>query len=216
MALHFASSIPDLVRPLTFIHIPKTAGTSFTHWVVSNNIPHENVMMHAPAAKLLSVWANLGYKFCFVRNPWDRIVSYFCYVGQNAERKLHAYHTGGKLKKGFDPGVESEILRVYRQGFYRWLTREFQGEFTAMTLDKTFMNWREPQWSWAKDCDRVIRMEELSGEFGWLQSYFRCADPLPRVNVSEHGDYRDYYDQETREIVSTMYAQDIERFGYVF
>jgi len=216
MALYFPSEIPDVVKPLTFIHIPKTAGTSFTNWVVTNNIPHTNTSMHGTPDKVQDRLPNLGFTVCFVRNPWDRMVSFFHYVGQQAQHKLHAYATGGKLRKGFDLETESAILRVYRQGFYRWLTLEASGQATAMSQDKTMMNWKQPQWHWAQGCDRVMRMEDLASEFVWLQHYFRCYQPLPRVNTSEHGDYRDYYDPETHDIVAEMYAIDIERFGYVF
>jgi hypothetical protein len=215
MALHFPSAIPDIVRPMTFIHVPKTAGTSFTRWISDNNIAHENHSMHASVAKAKTIWPDLGYTFAFVRNPYDRLVSYFHYVGQQAQRKLIMAEQGTS-KKRVDVQQELSIIRVYRQGFYFWLTQEGAGRATAMTMDKTFMNWQEPQLSWTRGADRVIQIENLHKEFQWIQQYFRVWTDLPRDNVSEHGHYQDYYNSETRRIAARLYQQDLDEFKYVF
>lgn len=216
MALHFPSPIPEIRRPLTFIHIPKTAGTSFTRWVVANNIDHGNEAKHGTRQKASEIWTDLGYVFTFVRNPYDRLVSYFHYVGQQAEAKLQAYASGAELKKRMDPEQELSILQIYRQGFYYWFCHEARGEPTAMTLSKTFMHWRSPQTTWSRDCDRVIRTEELTENFEWLQHYFRCYEPLPELNTSERGHYRDYYNPETRALATKMFENDLDELGYTF
>lgn len=216
MALHFASPLPDLIRPMTFIHVPKTAGTSFVDWVVANQIPHESRGMHATLHRVREFWPDLGYTFGFVRNPYARLVSYFHYVGQQAEAKLAAMAQGHVPKKRIDPQHAHLILQDYRQGFHYWFTREYHGDPTALTTDKTFMNWRQPQTYWIRDCDRVMRVEDLDQEFGWIKSYFHVVQDLPHVNSSQHGDYRDYYNTETRSMVQQMWGEDLDRFQYVF
>ena len=201
---------------MTFVHVPKTAGTSFTRWVVNNEIPHENMAMHATAERVRQMWTDPGLVFAFVRNPYDRLVSYFNYVGQQSQRKLQAHAQGHMGKKRIDVDLEHSILRIYRAGFYYWLTQEASGKPTAMSRDKTFVNWRMPQVTWTKDADRVIKVEELCDQFAWIQGYFRCASPLPRDNTSERGAYQDYYNRATRRIVVSMYEQDLDEFGYVF
>jgi hypothetical protein len=39
---------------------------------------------------------------------------------------------------------------------------------------------------------------------------------LERVNASRRGTYRDYYDQELIDGVASLYARDLELFGYEF
>jgi hypothetical protein len=216
MALHFASPLPELIRPMTFIHVPKTGGTSFTRWVVENKIPHDNQGMHAPLYKISAAWENPGYTFAFVRNPYDRLVSYFNYVGQQALIKLEILAQDRTPKKRIDPDIELAILKDYRQGFHYWLTREYHRIPTALTTDKTFQNWRRSQTWWVNGCDRIIRTEDLATEFEWIKSYFRVSVDLPRINVSQRGDYRDYYNDETRDIVQKMYGEDLDKFNYVF
>lgn len=216
MALHFASAVPEVIQSLTFIHVPKTGGTSFTHWVVTNNIPHEVRGMHVTLARAREFWPDLGHTFAFVRNPYDRLVSYFNYVGQQAEAKLAALAQGVVMKKRVDPEIEKHILQDYRQGFYHWLTREYHDQPTFLTTDKTFMNWRSNQTHWVTGCDRVMKAEDLQQEFEWVKSYFRINQDLPRINASQRGEYRDYYNTETRLIVQQMYGEDLDTFGYVF
>ena len=39
---------------------------------------------------------------------------------------------------------------------------------------------------------------------------------LKKHNSSRHHHYRDYYDEESKEMVSKLYKEDIEMFGYEF
>jgi hypothetical protein len=62
--------------PWLFLHIPKTGGTSVRTALGMGTIPH-----HVTA---LWLWqecpeAFSKFSFAFVRNPWDRMVSYFYY-----------------------------------------------------------------------------------------------------------------------------------------
>lgn len=58
-----------------FIHIPKTGGSSIKKMLNGNKI---NNYSHSPIKDFPFTSTNL-YKFCFVRNPYDRIISaYYC------------------------------------------------------------------------------------------------------------------------------------------
>ena len=77
--------------------------------------------------------------------------------------------------------------------------------------------------------DYVARFEKLKDEFEFIlkrihepvgqgTSHLRLIDEfkLNHLNASDHVFYRDFYTQETREIVACRFAHDIELFQYEF
>jgi hypothetical protein len=56
--------------PYLFIHIPKTGGSS-----IRKALPSLPQMQHNKAKYQLPL---PSFSFAFVRNPWDRILSYYC------------------------------------------------------------------------------------------------------------------------------------------
>jgi len=77
----------------TFIHIPKNAGTSISHWLIAYkkatwSYKNHYGGKHFTLEKIKRVDQNdLGFTFMCVRNPWERMVSgYFYYQKQ---RKFH-------------------------------------------------------------------------------------------------------------------------------
>ena len=78
----------------TFIHIPKTGGVSISRWLTANAngsylLEKSHGGKHADQKRIARYLkqkdVDMGYTFCVVRNPWDRLVS--------------AYHYYRRLKK---------------------------------------------------------------------------------------------------------------------
>src|SRR5258708_8913369 len=75
-------------RKLLFVHIQKTGGSSLTQ-VLKQHVPdleeiggthdHAGWMRETLADK----WPHL-FKFAFVRNPWDRLVSWYSMIQDHA------------------------------------------------------------------------------------------------------------------------------------
>ena len=71
------------MKPLRFIHIPKTGGTSVRKFLLDNDI--QFYYGHEPKQvgrhRYASVWKDEeSYKFTIVRNPYARTVSYYNYT----------------------------------------------------------------------------------------------------------------------------------------
>ena len=72
MAVH----IPE--HNLTFIHIPKTGGTSITRWIRDNH-EHDYYRKHCTLQTAKNHWNNLSQTFCVIRDPYDWLVSWYEY-----------------------------------------------------------------------------------------------------------------------------------------
>ena len=69
----------------------------------------------------------------------------------------------------------------------------------------------------AAEMDYILRFEHLTQDFAMLCGKLGLpARALPHHNASEHGHRREYFTEETRQIVAERFAEDIERFGYEF
>ena len=65
---------------LTFVHIPKSAGSSVVEWL-SRNFEYERIGGHPNLSMIKKSW-NVGRSFAIVRNPWARMVSSYFYLQQ--------------------------------------------------------------------------------------------------------------------------------------
>lgn len=234
--------------PATFIHVPRTGGTSFKNWLVTNNIDHQTVAQPTWNTQNISVapdrnyinqlHPNLGTVFTFVRNPFDRAVSLYHYMGQWAEQRFA--DNKNKLSKGIDfvktfPYQSSNIITAiqddkrlidyYNLGFDNWINSVFNnrldiynktGHGTRHIIDHF---WRgETQLSWFNGHmpNIAIKTELLGEQFHIIQQLIGCNEPLPVDNVSRHLDYREYYSTKTRQLVEEVYQEDLTAFEYKF
>jgi hypothetical protein len=132
------------------------------------------------------------FKFAFVRNPFDRFVSYCAFMLRGGD--VFAQRPRDVMRRFlFGEPPEHHIL--------------FQPQASLLTDDdgKTLLT------------DRVGRVEEMQSSYDAICACIGIpARPLDRVNNSQRGDYRLYYDKALIDGVTARYAQDLELFGYTF
>lgn len=129
------------------------------------------------------------FKFAFVRNPWDRLVSRYAHLLRSTDRRRHSFISG--LEK-FEDFLKWEIERGSDQ--YPYVTDAGGNQIV----------------------DFIGHYERLAEDFAKVCARLKIKAELPHANVSEHRDYRSYYTAETREFVATKFRRDIEMFHYDF
>lgn len=133
-----------------------------------------------------------GYlKFAFVRNPFDRFVSY-CAFMTRANGAFERDPQAVMRNILFDVRPMQHILFVPQHQF----VCDAQGVVLA---------------------DAVGRVEDMQASFDAICARIGVAStPLGQVNGSKRGAYRDYYDDALIDGVATLYRRDLELFGYAF
>lgn len=131
------------------------------------------------------------FKFAFVRNPFDRFVSYCSFMTRQQ----------GTFDR--DPrGTMRKILFELRPLDHV----HFQPQCTLLVDQAGKL-----------EMDHVARVENMQDDYEAICA--RIGIPsrrLERVNSSRRGGYRDYYDQALVDGVAALYRRDLELFDYSF
>lgn len=208
MAIHFPEN------KVTFIHIPKTAGSSFEQWIRDNNIVHHRQQKHCTLQDAKNIWSNLGYTFCFVRNPYARMVSMFHFIGQRAIERIEMRKQGQRTKKSTNQQDDILIAEYYNKGFENWLEEHSQDIKNPFDLGIWMYERKTPQVFWIDETVTWFKAEELSLKFKNLQEIFNINVPLPHTNKTSHKHYREYYNDNTKQIIEKLFKDDLNRFNY--
>ena len=130
-------------------------------------------------------------KFAFVRNPFDRFISY-C-----------AFATSKQGSFDRDPqGVMRHFLFVAPP--HHHMVFRPQHSFLVDPAGNL-------------QADMLGKVEEMQASYDAICGRLGIATTaLGRENSSRRGDYRDYYDQELIDGVAALYARDLDLFGYDF
>jgi hypothetical protein len=218
-------------RESLFIHIPRTGGTrveQLLNMTFNGDAPATKYLMlfgYAPLGgkkyelqhltykeiikhKLISRKEfNSFFKFSFVRNPYDRLVSTYFYIGHKYFNSFKdfvrfIYEGGGEPDRfpsrwaklnGFKWFLEHPLARPQFDFIYNRNNRlivDFLGKFENYVHDLSFI------------------LEEL-GE----------SPPKSllnqKVNATDHKAYKSYYNKKTKDMARSIYFKDFEAFDYV-
>jgi hypothetical protein len=206
-------------RSFVFVHVPKTGGTSLRQamhdahleleWEGETTVDHQRRygifrpwLHHIGASDLRrilgpSIWTTY-FKFSFVRNPWDRLVS--VYHHQQA-----LYVSRPELRMRW-PEIADRFERT--SSFVEWVRTGIYVESQASFLTDTNRQIL---------VDFLGRFEALEHDFAFLRLRLGGIPvSLPHLLRSQRKPYSHYYDDETKAMVARHFEDDIDLFGYTF
>lgn len=206
-------------RKFIFVHIPKTGGTSLA-LALEARVHRDDILIgdtpkaikrkgrvktlnakgrlwkHSTLADLdgaLSLSDLDGmFIFALVRNPWDRMVSYYHWLRQQGFD--HPAVTLAKTTEFADfvlhPDTDAS-LRAFPAA--RYVT-------DAAGVERT---------------STFVRLEHLDADLAPVEAHLGFRLDVPHANASDRpSDYRRAYSDQTAAAVAAMCAEDIARFGY--
>ncbi len=188
-----------------FVHVPKTAGSSMALALGSKK-------RHVPISRYAAFDARAYknyFKFGFVRNPWDRLLSAYSYLYRSAD-KSYPFPAVVWARENIVqfPDFETFVLALREPRTRRRIMRyiHFRPQVDWVTLPG----------SSHVELDFIGRFERLAEDFARIAERLGKDPALPVTNASGSGSYKDAYSPETRAIAAQLYRADIEAFGYEY
>ena len=184
-----------------FVHIPKTAGTSVKGIFSKEHerpFPHKTI--HEIKEKNPKEY-NSYKKFAVVRNPYDRMVSWYAFQKRfrmnNDLIRTYEYNSN---THSYDV---ASIEKADIDGFRNWWGEQFD----LFGKDRLL----NPQHTWIDETVTILKYESLNEE---LSDFLGRKIKLPITNETSRHEILDYYDQRSLDVVYDRYKEDFERFNY--
>ena len=176
--------------------------TNSFHWYSGGvTFGHQDISLLVKNGYIDRDYYKNTFKFCIVRNPYDRMVSLWEYTHERQtsgdwEYRYHSYNFKDFCK--WISQVDIKPVGLYNEAEYSLLNQQV---------------------CWIPDdIDYIVRYEKLKDGIDEVCNILEIKDfKLPWENKQAHiRDYKVYYDDKTIEIVSKLYKDDISRFNYKY
>lgn len=224
-----------------FIHVPKTAGQSIEKVFLSQlgidwddrsrlllrfngrkdlgppRLAHLRACEYVRYGNLQQDKFDSYFKFAFVWNPWDRLVSIYKYFGYSQHFKFSTF-----VLKQFQKNIWREkywFVRPQNEFLYDDAGKcmvDFVGKYENLQtdFDKVCESLNLPQLELPHANKSSLKPVSMSWKFNKIAKvvhYNIYGRYLPKFSR-----FQDYFCDETRALVAELYADDIELFGYAF
>ena len=178
---------------VVFIHINKTGGTSIIKALKISNKWHLTLSEIQSKINITNVEL-----FTVVRNPWDKVASHYKYRLKTNQNDL----------KNKDISFNDWVKIAYKDKNKNYYDNP-----------KMF----QQQVNWIKDLNgeinpkiNILRFENLEKEFKSFTKKLDLNLNLPHLNKTKKVNYSSLYNEESIEIISNSFKDDISTFNYKF
>ena len=192
-------------QKVLFIHVSRTGGTTISNFLYQNFVDTQQILPQHSAVSQIEKEPNLDdvFSFAFVRNPWERMVSWYTLIGQSSIGK-EVRDPNHIHWKGFDEFIE------------KWskLTFQVNGHSRLALCQKDQLT----------DCNDKLLVKQVGKyenfEKDWMNILKQIKPNLTHnlevVNNSKHHHYSEYFSTFGKELIETVFWKDIECWNYSF
>ncbi|MFT7686576.1 MAG: hypothetical protein ACI9FB_001921 [Candidatus Azotimanducaceae bacterium] len=171
-------------RKFIYYDVPKNASTTIRQELFDQNLAFS---MQDPQRNLQEY-----FKFAFIRNPWDRMVSNWKMFTTQEFRIEQLRSMTGENVSSF-------------------------ADFVHFSAQKANHHWQPQVLYMPDELDFVGRVDLFHNDFNSVLNTIGCNERmLSKSNVTERKEYWYYYTPELVDYVAEIYSTDIERFGFSF
>lgn len=191
-----------------FIHIQKTAGASVSSLLYNLENSYQLYYSHSHINVLPSKYVD-HFKFAFVRNPWDRLVSWYNMM----------------LKKGVHNDF-SKYLLTNSNNFSEFLDLTniiFETKDQALINNISYnksISYNQLDYISAHgsiQTNYIGKFENLQNDYDTICSLIGIeSKKVPHFGKFDHLPYREHYSSKDINKVYDMYKKDIDYFKYDF
>jgi hypothetical protein len=196
-----------------FIHVQRTGGTTIERWLQGEdqwNIHHNTKHITTGYARdrAYPEYFNEYFKFAFVRNPYERVMSELLHAGMN-----RYFHMGLNLET-----PEESFLRIdpYQYVCYSCIggsvINDYPDDWNNMIPNSIYQN------IFSAGIDKVYKFEEYDDAIDDIASILGIESP--RGTLLKHGARPEGHPQVDQlkpkdfEMINELYGADFEKYGY--
>ena len=196
-----------------FVHIPRTAGTSIEiaiqgqdQWSIKRKHKH---LIASVAKKIYKNYWDEYFKFSFVRNPWDRMISMCKYGNDHSMESNRTYGVSiktGKLNM-------DRYFEIYSKGIEVDPRFEYKNEKYNVIPNAVYLNILNEELDFVGKFENLIQDVEYVSQKISKRLILPNAEKFKRRNNNH---YSLYYDEQVKETVHQTYKKDIKKYNYQF
>lgn len=207
-------------KKFIFIHVQKNAGISFEN-ILLGEFPGTKTW-HGRHGRVVDGLRDMDvaeweeyFSFAFVRNPWDRMVSWYAMI-ETAKKELSLFKRF--RKKPFRSELWNYAIKNSHD--FESFLENCTDTIFDLGCNKSFA-YNQADYLTGPDgniiVDFVGRFENISADSDHV---FRTlgleSASLPKLNQTKHTHYSSWYNDKTRALVAERFARDIALFGFEF
>ena len=192
------------IRKIIFIHIPKTAGSSIEHLLRDEGkyeldfigVRNGRSTHHYMGIELKLILKELYptyYKFSFVRNPYDRLISEYFWCRIN--------NVGHKFNKTFDEFLDYVEDVIKNKKFFKPIENDhFIPQYSFLFFNNKLL------------VNNIFKYEDLETVAPLIKKRLKIKTSLQHLNKSVKNEIT--LTQEQKDRIYNLYQIDFETFNY--